>query len=71
MHELGQEILKFNKPTGAVNSTAQKLSELLDKHLIQGRASYDQLQADSTKLRLLPKLINESPREKFFIARSA
>ena len=63
MNELRGEILKLSEQTGAVNSTAQKLSELLDKHLIQGRASYDQLQADSTKLRLLLKLIDESPKE--------
>ena len=45
-----------------MSSGALKLSELLEKHLVQDRAAYEKLQADSTKLKLLLKVINRSPK---------
>jgi hypothetical protein len=62
MGELRRETRTLGGHAASVSSGALKLSELLEKHLAQDRAAYEKLQADSTKLKLLLKVINRSPK---------
>jgi len=62
MNELRRETRVLGGHAASVSSSALKLSEFLEKHLVQDRAAYEKLQADSTKLKLLLKVINRSPK---------
>jgi type II secretory pathway predicted ATPase ExeA len=63
MNELRQETRMLGEHAGSVSSSARKLSEFLEKHFVQGRANYEKLQAESTKLKLLLKLLKRSPKQ--------
>ena len=59
MNELRQETRMLGEQAGSVNSSALKLSEFLEKHLVQDHTNYEKFQADSTRLKLALKLLDE------------
>jgi general secretion pathway protein A len=59
MNELRQQAQKFNEQAISVHRTALNLSVLLEKLQVRDRASYDKLHADSAKLNLLLRLLDE------------
>jgi general secretion pathway protein A len=59
MNELEQQAHKINEQAISLHSATLKLSALIEKLIVRDRASYDKLHADSAKLNLLLKLLDE------------